>query len=83
MFTFHPLPEGTRARLLQGGLDPDAVAAVVRMAVSEDLAGGIDVTSTATVPADLREVMRSILPGLDRLRSGALITTDPCKARSR
>ena len=56
MFTFHPLSEGTRARLAAGGLDPDAVAALVRMAVSEDLAGGIDVTSTATVPADQRRV---------------------------
>ena len=38
------------------GLDPDAVAALVRMAVAEDLMGGIDVTSAATVPADQRSV---------------------------
>jgi nicotinate-nucleotide pyrophosphorylase (carboxylating) len=56
MFTFHPLAETTRARLIDGGVDPDAVAAVVRMAITEDLAGGIDVTSTATVPADQRSV---------------------------
>lgn len=56
MFQFHPLPEATRARLAAGGLDPDSVAALVRMAVAEDLAGGIDVTSTATVPADQRSV---------------------------
>lgn len=56
MFTFHPLSEPTRGRLVVGGVDPDAVAALARMAVSEDLAGGIDVTSTATVPADQRSV---------------------------
>lgn len=54
MFVFHPLSTATRDRLLAGGLDPDAVAALVRMAVTEDLAGGIDVTSTATVPATQR-----------------------------
>ena len=56
MFTYHPLSEATRTRLLGGGLDPDAVAAVVRMAVAEDLMGGIDVTSVATVPAGQRSV---------------------------
>ena len=56
MFTFHPLSETTRARLNDGGVDADAVAALVRMAVTEDLAGGIDVTSVATVPADQRSV---------------------------
>jgi nicotinate-nucleotide pyrophosphorylase (carboxylating) len=56
MFTFHPLADQTRHRLIAGGLDPDAVAALVRMAITEDLAGGIDVTSTATVPAAQRSV---------------------------
>lgn len=56
MFRFHPLPEATRTQLVAGGLDPDAVAALVRMAVAEDLAGGIDVTSTATVPGEQRSV---------------------------
>ncbi|MBA3289208.1 MAG: carboxylating nicotinate-nucleotide diphosphorylase [Acidimicrobiia bacterium] len=56
MFTFHPLAEDTRRRLLDGGLDPDAVAALVRMAITEDLMGGIDVTSAATVAADHRSV---------------------------
>jgi nicotinate-nucleotide pyrophosphorylase (carboxylating) len=51
---FHPLAQSTRQLLINGGLDPDAIAALVRMAVSEDLAGGIDVTSVATVPADQR-----------------------------
>jgi nicotinate-nucleotide pyrophosphorylase (carboxylating) len=53
---FHPLADDTRHRLLAAGLDPDGVAALVRMAVAEDLMGGIDVTSAATVPADQRSV---------------------------
>lgn len=56
MFSFHPLSEATRRQLSVGGLDPDAIAALVRMAVTEDLAGGIDVTSAATVPADQRSI---------------------------
>ena len=50
----HPISAATRQRLLDAGLDPDAVAALARAAVAEDLDGGIDVTSTATVPADQR-----------------------------
>lgn len=56
MFRFHPLSSATRADLVAGGLDPDAVAALVRMAVAEDLLGGEDVTSAATVPATQRSV---------------------------
>ena len=54
MFVFHPLSEATRRSLIDGGLDPDAVAAIVRAAVAEDLMGGVDVTSTATIPGDHR-----------------------------
>ncbi len=54
MFVFHPLSEATRRSLIDGGLDPDAVAGIVRNAVTEDLMGGIDVTSTATIAADHR-----------------------------
>lgn len=54
MFQFHPLSNATRERLFAGGLDPDAVAALVRAAVAEDLMGGDDVTSVATVPTDQR-----------------------------
>jgi nicotinate-nucleotide pyrophosphorylase (carboxylating) len=56
MGAFHPLSEHTRRRLLAADLDPDAVAAVVRMAVAEDLVGGVDITSVATVPAGQRSV---------------------------
>ena len=41
-----------RRRLLAAGLDPEHVYRVARMTVEEDLAGGIDATSAATVPAD-------------------------------
>ena len=50
----HPISTATRQRLLDAGLDPDAVAALARAAVAEDLDGGIDVTATATVPAGQR-----------------------------
>lgn len=52
--TWYPLTETTRRRLTDGGVDPDAVAVLVRATIAEDLAGGIDLTSTATVPSDQR-----------------------------
>jgi len=54
MMIWHPLGAATRQRLSDTGLDPDAVAGLVRATVAEDLAGGIDLTSTATVPAGQR-----------------------------
>ena len=39
------------ALLRAAGLDPDAVRCVAAAALAEDLAGGIDVTTAATVPA--------------------------------
>ncbi len=54
MFVLHPIATTTRDRLIAGGLDPDAVVEVVRMAIREDLMGGVDVTSVATIPAELR-----------------------------
>ncbi|UGQ09187.1 carboxylating nicotinate-nucleotide diphosphorylase [Yinghuangia sp. ASG 101] len=42
------------SRLAKAGLDPAAVEALVRVTVAEDLDGGVDVTSVATVPADAR-----------------------------
>ena len=38
-------------RLTAAGLDPDSVRSFVTAALAEDLAGGIDVTTAATVPA--------------------------------
>ncbi len=46
----------TRRVLQDAGLDADAVADLARRTVAEDLAGGVDVTSVATVPADLQGV---------------------------
>jgi len=54
MFEFHPLSDATRSSLTAAGLDADAVADLVRRAIAEDLMGGIDVTATATIPADHR-----------------------------
>ena len=43
----------TRQALDDAGLDAAYVSDLVERAVAEDLAGGVDVTSVATVPADL------------------------------
>lgn len=42
----------TTAALEAAGLDPVAVDALVRAALAEDLGGGVDVTSEATIPAE-------------------------------
>jgi nicotinate-nucleotide pyrophosphorylase (carboxylating) len=39
------------------GLDAAAIELLVRSTVAEDLAGGVDVTSAATVPAEHRSVL--------------------------
>ena len=44
------LTTGLTGRLRAAGLDPVAVAAVAAAALAEDLAGGTDVTTAATVP---------------------------------
>jgi nicotinate-nucleotide pyrophosphorylase (carboxylating) len=43
----------TLAALADADLDSDYVGALAAAAIEEDLAGGVDVTSAATVPADL------------------------------
>jgi nicotinate-nucleotide pyrophosphorylase (carboxylating) len=50
----HPIGDAARRALRGAGLDPDAVASLVRAALAEDLAGGEDVTSRATVPSGMR-----------------------------
>ena len=54
MFVFHPLTDRTQSGLIVVGLDPDAIAALIRHALEEDLMGGVDVTSVATIPVDQR-----------------------------
>jgi nicotinate-nucleotide pyrophosphorylase (carboxylating) len=46
-----PVNEEIAKRLRAAGLDPAAVAALVAAALAEDLAGGVDITTAATVPA--------------------------------
>jgi nicotinate-nucleotide pyrophosphorylase (carboxylating) len=53
---FHPISTATRGRLIAAGLDPDHLAGLVRATVSEDLMGGVDVTSVATIAASHRSV---------------------------
>ncbi|MEV7806857.1 L-aspartate oxidase [Microbispora sp. NPDC088329] len=48
--------EELRTELDKAGLDPDTVLGLVRAALEEDLAGGQDVTSAATIPAGQRAV---------------------------
>ena len=50
----HPISADVRARLSASGLDADDVVALVVRTIEEDLAGGEDVTTNATVPADQR-----------------------------
>ena len=57
MFVPHPLSVDTTGRLHAVGLDPAAVEQVIRAALVEDLADGVDVTSVATIPADQRCVV--------------------------
>jgi nicotinate-nucleotide pyrophosphorylase len=47
-------PEALDAELAAAGLDPGYVFGVADMAIREDLAGGVDVTSEATIPAEHR-----------------------------
>lgn len=46
------LSGATRESLSHGGLRADAMEAVVRAALAEDLDGGVDVTTSATIPVD-------------------------------
>ena len=48
------LTDRLAARLAAAGLEPAGVAALAAAALAEDLAGGIDVTTVATVPAFAR-----------------------------
>jgi nicotinate-nucleotide pyrophosphorylase (carboxylating) len=52
----HSLSTETRRRLDVQGLNPDDVERIIRDTVIEDLAGGIDVTSVATVPMAQRSI---------------------------
>jgi len=51
------------ARLTAAGLDPGAVAALVNRALDEDLDGGVDVTSAATVAAQVSSTADFVVRG--------------------
>jgi nicotinate-nucleotide pyrophosphorylase (carboxylating) len=57
------LPTWLVDRLAVAGLSPEGVAALAKAAVAEDLAGGVDVTSAATVPADQRATVDLVARG--------------------
>ncbi len=57
------LSPATAAALDATGLDPAYVEALIRATVAEDLAGGVDVTSAATVPAEQRSVLDLVTRG--------------------
>ena len=52
----HQLSGQTHDRLVGAGLDPNYVADIIRHTIAEDLDGGIDVTSVATVPLAQRSI---------------------------
>ena len=47
------LSQPTQEALVRAGIDPETVEVLARRTLEEDLAGGVDVTSVATVPFDL------------------------------
>ena len=51
------VPPQISAGLRDAGLDPAAVIALIDRALAEDVEGGVDVTSVATVPAGQRSVL--------------------------
>lgn len=51
------MTDHTRSALAASGLDPQAVASVIAAALMEDLDGGVDLTSQATIPAAHRSVV--------------------------
>jgi nicotinate-nucleotide pyrophosphorylase (carboxylating) len=53
MLEIHPMAPATVSAILLAGLDIGAIEAIVRTALAEDLADGVDVTSTATIAPDL------------------------------
>jgi nicotinate-nucleotide pyrophosphorylase (carboxylating) len=63
------LSQPTLAALAAAGLDPSYVEEVARRTLAEDLAGGVDVTSVATVPFD-QEGRAAFVPRQDGVVAG-------------
>ena len=53
----HALSSDVALRLQNAGLDAEYVQRVIRDTISEDLAGGVDITSVATVPRRQRSIV--------------------------
>jgi nicotinate-nucleotide pyrophosphorylase (carboxylating) len=72
----------TAADLAAAGLDPAEIDAIVRRALDEDLGGGVDVTSVATVPFDAEGVADfvaradGVVAGLSVVRAVLELVTD-------
>jgi nicotinate-nucleotide pyrophosphorylase (carboxylating) len=72
----------TTAQLTAAGLDPAEIEALVKRALAEDLGGGVDVTSVATVPFDAEGVADfvaradGVVAGLPVVRAVLEIVTD-------
>ena len=64
--------EEIRSQLVAAGLDPDDLEILIRRAVDEDLDGGVDVTTVATVPGGQRATLDLVArqPGRRRRRAG-------------
>lgn len=63
MSTSHDWPAAVSQPLLDAGLDLDALKAVISLALAEDLDGGVDVTTVATVPVDQRATLDLVARG--------------------
>ncbi len=76
------LPDPLSARLLDAGLDPVAVERLVLAALDEDLDGGVDVTSVASIPfehestADFVARAPGVVAGLPLVAAVLWATTD-------
>jgi nicotinate-nucleotide pyrophosphorylase (carboxylating) len=76
------LTPATASSLCDAGLDPEEVVRLVNRALEEDLGGGIDVTSVATVPFDLEGVADfvarapGVVAGLPVVRAVLEVVTD-------
>jgi nicotinate-nucleotide pyrophosphorylase (carboxylating) len=68
------LTESIADSLRQVGLEPEYVESVAQRSFDEDLAGGVDVTSAATVPADQHSVMDLVT------RAGGVVAGIPVAA---
>jgi len=63
MSTSHDWPAAVSQPLLDAGLDLDALKVVISLALAEDLDGGVDVTTVATVPVDQRATLDLVARG--------------------